>query len=223
MIRLATVQNTLATAPGMAGVGDRLPLQAKGDEAATQLRTIAGHAAALRPANLALIAVMLIYPAYGQAADLSNWDNLTRLRAGQRVAVIEMNLKRTEGAWVGFSTDALSVRVEGSAVSISRSNVFRISSLANSKRPRNALVGLAIGCAAGLAFGAALDSSFSEEDEHIGKTIFTPIGCGAGAGVGAAISGFETVYRAAKAARTAPGGGASSNTGERRLQPAQAR
>jgi hypothetical protein len=81
-----------------------------------------------------------------------------------------MNLKRTKGEWVASSN--------------------------KSKRPRNALLGLAIGCAVGLASGAALDSSFSEDDEHLGKMIFTPIGCGAGAGVGAAIPGFETLYRA---------------------------
>jgi hypothetical protein len=47
-----------------------------------------------------------------------------------------------------------------------------------------------------VAIGAATDASFSEDDEHIAKTIFTPIGLGAGAAFGSAFAGFETIYRA---------------------------
>ena len=125
-----------------------------------------------------------------------NWDQLKRLGTGQRVEVIERNLKRIKGNWAGVSTDALSLRVAGTVLSIPRADVFRVSLLGKSKRPRNALIGLAAGCATGLVSGAALDRSFSEDDEHLGKTIFTPIGCGAGAAIGAALPGFETIYRA---------------------------
>jgi hypothetical protein len=65
---------------------------------------------------------------------------------------------------------------------------------------------MAIGGGAALAIGAAVDKSFSEDNEHIAKTIFTPIGLGAGAGIGASIAGFETVYLGKL---PAPGGVAS--------------
>jgi len=149
----------------------------------------------------ALFMALLLCPAYGQKPDLSDWGNLNRLEVGQRVEIIEMNLKRTRGKWMAFSADALSLKIENAEVSIPRLGVFRISSLEKSKRLRNVLLGVAIGGVAGLAAGAALDSSFSENDEHIGKMIFTPIGVGAGAGLGAAMARFETIYRAQDVSR----------------------
>ena len=57
------------------------------------------------------------------------------------------------------------------------------------------LIGMAIGGGAALATGAVVDSRFSEDDEHIAKTIFTPIGIGTGAAIGASVAGYQTVYR----------------------------
>jgi len=117
-----------------------------------------------------------------------------------------MNLKAGEGTFVEHTEDAITLRVKGDLVSIPRAEVFRVTLQERSKRLRNALIGMAIGGGAALAIGAAVDSSFSESDEHLAKTIFTPIGLGAGAGIGASMAGYETVYRGKLPARGATAG-----------------
>ena len=134
--------------------------------------------------------------------DLGDWGNLGQMTSGQRIEVIGMSLKRTRGEFLASSPEELQVTASSGVVTIPRAQVFRVSLLEKSKRLRNVLIGMAAGAAAGLATGAAVDSSFSEDDEHVAKLLFVPIGIGAGAGLGAAFPGFETIYRAPK--RTAP-------------------
>ena len=124
-----------------------------------------------------------------------SWENLNQLRVGQKVEVVDTNLKKHKGTFLSFSEEAISFRVGKDEVGVQRPNVFRVSSGEHSKRLRNVLIGLAIGGAAGLAIGAAVDSSFRQET-HISKAIITPIGIGAGAAMGAAIPGYQTIYRA---------------------------
>ncbi|MDP2999207.1 MAG: hypothetical protein Q8N47_17095 [Bryobacterales bacterium] len=130
-----------------------------------------------------------------------SWTNLNVLRAQQKIRVVRTNLKSIEGAFSACSDEAISLRVKGDLVSVPRAEVFRVTLQERSKRLRNTLIGMAIGGGAALAIGAAVDKSFSEDNEHIAKTIFTPIGLGAGAGIGAAITGFPTVYRGKLPAR----------------------
>jgi hypothetical protein len=130
--------------------------------------------------------------------DLGAWDNLSRVNSGQRIEVIEMNLKRTRGEFIGSSQQELQIKSPTGLLAIPRGQVMRVSLIENSKRLRNALIGMAVGAAAGLATGAAVDASFSEDGENLAKTIFVPIGIGIGAAVGTAVPGFETIYRAPK-------------------------
>jgi hypothetical protein len=136
------------------------------------------------------------------AQDLSQWSNTSRLQPGQKIEIIHMDLKRVRGDFLHAGPNEIRIAISGAESAIPRQKVFRISSLEKSKRLRNALLGAAIGAAAGLAVGAATDASFSEDDEHIAKSLFTPIGAGPGVALGSAFAGFETIYRAP--ARTTP-------------------
>lgn len=141
-----------------------------------------------------LLILTLVIPS--AAASLDDWNNTQALRAGQKIEIVKMDLKRMKGTFSAAGGDEIRLIASGTEVAVPKAHVFRISSVEKSKRLRNTLIGAAIGAAAGLAIGAATDSSFSEADEHIAKTIFTPIGAGAGAGLGSAFAGFETIYRA---------------------------
>lgn len=132
--------------------------------------------------------------ANAQPADA--WQDLSQLRKGQKIEIVDMSLKKVHGEFSDFSEAALTIRTGADSVTLLREDVFRVSLREKSKRWRNAAIGAAIGAAAGLALGAAIDSSFSESGEHIAKTILTPVGAGAGAGIGSAFASFETVYRA---------------------------
>jgi len=128
-----------------------------------------------------------------------SWDNLKRLQVGQKIEVVNMDLKSVKGTFVSYAEDGISVQTGSGSLTTERSNVLRISLREHSKRARNALIGAAVGAGAGLALGAAGDRGIHETGEgNFAKAIFTPIGAGAGAGIGAAMPSYETIYRAPK-------------------------
>lgn len=125
----------------------------------------------------------------------NNWEALRALRVGQKIVVVDMDLKTYHGTFVAYTEEAISLRTDSGDRGIERAHVLRVSDREHSKRLRNTLLGAAIGAGAALAVGAIVDESFSDET-NIAKTIFTPIGAGAGAAVGAAFAGYKTTYRA---------------------------
>lgn len=145
------------------------------------------------------ILVLLFFGGLSWAADPQDWSRVTALTPGQRVEVVYANLKTARGALASATTDELRLSGGNNSTTpqvIRRSEVLRISLRENSKRLRNVLLGAAIGAAGGLIAGAAKDSSYSEDGEHLAKMIFTPAGAAIGAGVGAGFPAFQTIYRA---------------------------
>jgi hypothetical protein len=131
----------------------------------------------------------------------NNWSNLNSLQVGQKVEVVDMDMKTHKGTFLAYNDESLSIRADKGDLGIERTRVLRVSNRERSKRLRNTLIGAAIGAAAGLAVGAGFDASFSDET-NIAKTLLTPIGAGAGAGIGAAFASYDTIYRAPQ--RTKP-------------------
>lgn len=144
------------------------------------------------------LAILMILPGLSFAADPQDWSRVMALVPGQRIEVIYANLKTARGAFNAANADELRLNADGTMQAIPRAEVLRISLRENSKRLRNVLLGAAIGAAGGLVVGAAKDASYSEEDEHLAKMLFTPAGAAIGAGVGAGFPSFETIYRAPK-------------------------
>ncbi len=130
-----------------------------------------------------------------------SWENLQQVRVGQRIEVVDTNLKKLKGTFVSFSEEAISLRVKKDEVGVPRVNVLRVSSLDRSKRKRNILLGLAIGAGGGMLAGAGVASAVVGFDEGQGSkpgaTIvgFVAAGAAAGVAVGAS-SGYQTSYRA---------------------------
>ena len=154
-------------------------------------------------ATLSLM-ILLIAPARTPAqSSEDSWDNLGQLRPGQRIEVVDMKLNSRHGAFTGYSEEAISLRTGQNEVAIPRADVLSVKNRKSSHRGRNALLGLVIGAAGGLAVGAVVGATFHEEGETgVFVLVFTPIGAGVGAGVGAAMpAGKVTVYRAKNRSR----------------------
>jgi hypothetical protein len=134
---------------------------------------------------------------------ISDWNNLQQLRAGQRIEVVDTNLKKYKGTFLSFSEEAISLRVGKDEVGVQREDVFRVSLRGKSKRLRNALIGMAIGAGAGVAAAeisirASEPGFFSERDFwQVPYVVLVSAGIAVGAGVGAAFPpGYQTIYRA---------------------------
>ena len=131
--------------------------------------------------------------------DEQSWKNLRQLQVGQKVQVVQMNLKSLKGIFLGVSEEAISFRVKQNEVTVPRADVLRVSSLEHPRRLRNALIGTAVGLGVGLGVSlGALVATGGSDDPGVIIGPAMAIGGGAGAGLGAAIPSHQTVYRAKK-------------------------
>lgn len=144
------------------------------------------------------LVLLAFLPALGFAQVAENsWDNLQQLRVGQRIRVVERNMKTRNGTFLSYSEDAISLRVGSDNIGIRRENVVRVSNREQSKRVRNAVIG-AVG---GAALGAVVGWSVGGHSGHVGDrgkiTAGTTIGLGVvGAAIGASVASYQTIYRA---------------------------
>ncbi len=128
-----------------------------------------------------------------------SWGNLQQLRVGQKIEVVETNLKKHKGTFLSFSDEAISLRVKKDDVGVPRVNVLRVGSLDRSKRKRNILLGVAIGAGLGMLAGTGVAlATLDEGDESKAAVLivgFSAAGAGALGAMGAS-SGYHTIYRA---------------------------
>ncbi|MFB3154054.1 MAG: hypothetical protein ACE10I_06230 [Candidatus Acidiferrales bacterium] len=124
---------------------------------------------------------------------ISDWNNLQQVRVGQKIEVVDTNLKKYKGTFLSFSEEAISLRVKKQGVGVQREDVFRVSLREKSKRLRNALIGMAIGAGAGVAAveicaqaSSGLSPCLGQDFRAVAYAILVPVGGAAGAGIGAA-------------------------------------
>jgi hypothetical protein len=148
-----------------------------------------------------VLAFLLLAPAFALAQSGQNsWVSLGQLHAGQKIQVLDRNLKSLDGTFRSFTEESISLQTKHGVVTLKRSDVMRVSSREKSKRARNMLIGLAIGAGAGAAVGAALDTRVNYERGEccLGMTFGLLAGAPAGLGLGAAFPSYQTIYRAPK-------------------------
>jgi hypothetical protein len=159
--------------------------------------------AIMRKLIVAIVAALLLAGQLLAQTRQDSWDNLRTLRVGEKIQVVDQKLKSYTGTFVGVSEEAISFQVGQDSVTVQRPDVLRVSSRERTRRGRNALIGLGIGAAAGVAVGiicAAMDpetgSEYGVTREYMiaaggGAVLFG----GVGAGVGAAFPSYPTIYR----------------------------
>ncbi len=149
---------------------------------------------------LSAILPLLLFPIVTTAQTAEgSWENLNQLRVGQKIELVETNLKKLKGTFLSFSEEAISLRVGKDEVGVPRVNVLRVGSLDQSKRKRNIVLGVALGAGLGVAAGIGLSYAWFDEGDQA-KAVALIVGCSAGgaAALGAmgASSGYQTIYRA---------------------------
>ncbi len=148
--------------------------------------------------SLLLVTTIFSVSLPAQESGEHSWENLQQVRVGQKIEVVDTNLKKLKGTFLSFSDEAISLRVGKDEVGVQRPKVFRVSSREYSKRLRNTLIGLGIGAAAGAVVGAVAVAGKPRQagERQLSMVIGTLMGSGAGAAVGSAIPAFQTIYRA---------------------------
>ena len=149
----------------------------------------------MRRSVLILVFFLGLPAALGAQTQQGSWSNLNRLKAGQGIEVIESSMKRHAGKFVTVTDELLTLKENGSDVSVKREDVARVSTSSGPKRGEHALIGLVVGGLAGAGIGAA-----SGSPRGIAALVGVVIGAPSGAVVGAVLPAHTTVYRAAPAA-----------------------
>ena len=93
---------------------------------------------------LPILVAMVSIPLCAQQRPNQTWDNLQRLQAGQKIKVVQMDMKSLKGRFLGFTEETISVRVKKDEVAVARADVLRISLRGKPKRLRNTVIGLGI-------------------------------------------------------------------------------
>ena len=157
----------------------------------------------MRKAMPALLFLFLV-PVFALAQRArDSWDNLTHLAAGDNVRVVLHDGKSYAAKFQGFSDDSMIVRTSAGEQTFSRPDVLRVSAKREPHRLRNAIIGAAAGCGAGLGIAAAYASSQRKEYPYnryfeVDGPILGAVMGAAGAGLGVALSkgGWYDIYRA---------------------------
>jgi len=106
--------------------------------------------------KLVITLMLLVTPIVSRAQKLENsWEALNALHAGQKIEIIETNLKKHNGTFATVTDEAIQLREGGSDVGIRKENVMRVTLLDKSHRLRNAFIMGGIGARAGAGIGAA--------------------------------------------------------------------
>jgi hypothetical protein len=144
--------------------------------------------------QLALIlAAALAGPAL--AADNSAWTNLSMLKPGTRIGIIQSDMKRVEGLFEGFTESGIIVRTDRD-VTLRKEEVVRVYRRPRVNRPIRAAVGAAIGAAGGAILSSTAGTRFRNEGQDISDAAFIGGGVGIGAAIGALSGGgYHTVYQ----------------------------
>jgi hypothetical protein len=154
--------------------------------------------------RLALVGMLLGMPVLSHAQTNQNsWDGLSTSHAGQRIEVVETNLKKHKGEFSILTDEAIQLRERGTDVGIKKQDVMRVTLLDESHRVRNALILGSVGAGAGAGISAAAtrcstsSGSFNLCGVGNGAIVAASalIGLVGGAGAGAAIPSHPTVYR----------------------------
>jgi hypothetical protein len=157
----------------------------------------------MRSPVLVLFLLFGLPSALGAQTQQGSWSNLDGLKAGQGIEVIESGMKHHAGKFVSATDALLTLKENGSDLSLKRENVARVSTSSGPKRGEHVLIGLVVGGAIGAGIGAASGSStgfLGGSSRGIAALVGVVIGAPSGATVGALLPAHTTVYRAAPTA-----------------------
>jgi hypothetical protein len=148
--------------------------------------------------RFAALMLALLSAGAGRAEDAGQWSNLQGLRKGDRIGVIQTNQRRVEGRFESATDSRITLRADRE-ISLEKGEVARVYRPARHGRVFGAVLGGAIGVAAGGVLDGTVGQRFRNESDGPAKGLLTAAGAGVGAGIGAAVTGwYRTIYQREK-------------------------
>ncbi len=135
----------------------------------------------------AMLLLILCLAAAAQTS-ASKWDTLRMLAPGTEVRVASANAKPIQGALESVTDSDLVLRQAGGPKSFGRTQILSVSVKGKDHRRRNALIGLGVGTAAGLAIGYGVGHSQANTCSSKGGWF-----CGLDEGAGTIVGGIAGI------------------------------
>ena len=140
-----------------------------------------------------LVILLACLPAF--AADTAQWANLRELKKGERIGIVQADMKRIEGRFDSASDATLTI-VSDQAVTLSKDQVVRVYRRPRLNRIARTLLGAGIGAAGGGVVDGTFGAYLRNESHGPDPGAITGLSAAAGAGIGAATGGgYRTVYQ----------------------------
>jgi hypothetical protein len=147
-----------------------------------------------------LIAITLVEPpSIVAGGNLTSWQNLRQLGAGQAIEVTKTNGGSVRGTFVGFADQSISLRVRQQDITIAQKEVVRVH-LRPARGRRDMWIGAAIGAGGGAGVGAGIAERVATDFSNLRPAIIgvsAGIGALVGSAIGSVIGGrHTTIYTA---------------------------
>jgi hypothetical protein len=143
---------------------------------------------------------LLAIPCASLTQTKTSWANLTVLRAGQKIQVVDIHSKKHSGTFANVSDTAISYMGTAGQQTVQKQDVHSVKLMENKHRLRNTLILGAVGAGVGAGIGVAVSSCSSSFciGPSRGKSVGIGVaGVGAvGAIVGALLPSHDTIYSA---------------------------
>jgi len=147
--------------------------------------------------NFLLLFVLGISCASIVRSQQPSWANLSGLKVGQKIQVVEFNAKKHSGTFESASDSAIIIRDASGEASLQKQDVRSVELLGGNRRLRHTLIGAGVGAGAGAAICAgAWESRGFLGGKGTGAAVGAVIGVLSGSIVGAALPAHDKVYGA---------------------------
>jgi hypothetical protein len=130
-----------------------------------------------------------------QTAKAKSWESLGQLNLGAPIEVI-VEGHSSRGEFVSCSTEKLTIRTRSGEMSFPRPEVIQVNSRAQTRRFRNALIGLGVGAAISLITDQTIGRFLRNEgNPDSARPLIWSVPIAIGAAAGAAIPSYQTLYK----------------------------
>jgi hypothetical protein len=134
------------------------------------------------PVALVVMAVLAMPATAG--VDLTSWDNIRQLAAGEQIEIVRKQAEAVKGEFVLLTNEAVTVRTRGGEVTTTRAEVIEVR---RARVGRKATwIGVGVGGGAGALIGVAAGEALANESGGDFRNL-KPIIAGACAAVGALV------------------------------------
>jgi|HubBroStandDraft_3_1064219.scaffolds.fasta_scaffold67962_2 outer membrane lipoprotein SlyB len=147
--------------------------------------------------TLLLIGVLGLSCLSWAKTDPTSWANLSVLRPGQRIQLVDMQSKKHSGTFTSFSDTTITYHEAAGEQTIQKQDIRSVKLMGITRRLENTLIGAGVGSGVGAGIGAATWENHGwVRGKGTGAAVCAGIGLIFGTVIGVLMPGHKEIYSA---------------------------